>query len=198
VEGWTGKSGVQNRLWQEAEARLPKTRGADYTQAVMDLGALVCTRTNPGCEVCPVSGDCRALAKGRVAELPSPKPATKVSDRTVHMLILRDDAGRVLLEKRAPAGIWGGLWCLPEGESADTVGSNLGVSLTDTRALPKLEHRLSHLRMSIIPSLATADDARQVKCSPRLGWYDREQQQALGLPKPVTDLLARLHDGEFT
>ena len=197
VEGWTGKSSVQRRLWQEAEARLPERRGADYTQAVMDLGAMICTRTRPKCDACPVRVDCRALAQGRVAQLPSMKPATKVSDRTVHMLILRDEAGRVLLEKRAPAGIWGGLWCLPEGDSAAAVGASLGVSLEVSAALPAIEHRLSHLRMRIIPALATAADARQVNCSSRRGWYDREQQLALGLPKPVTDLLAQLHDGEF-
>jgi A/G-specific adenine glycosylase len=198
VEGWTGKSGVQRRLWQEAEARLPEWRGADYTQAVMDLGAMVCKRTTPRCEACPVSDDCSALAQCRVAELPSPKPATKVSDRTVHMLILRDGEGRILLERRAPTGIWGGLWCLPEGESADAVRASLGIAVSNSRALPRVEHRLSHLRMRIVPSLATADDARQVKCSPQLDWYDREQQQKLGLPKPVSDLLAKLHDGEFT
>jgi A/G-specific adenine glycosylase len=197
VEGWTGKSGVQRRLWQEAEARLPNKRGADYTQAVMDLGAMVCTRTRPKCDTCPVRVDCNALAQGRVADLPSPKPATKVSDRTVHMLILRDKEGRVLLEKRAPAGIWGGLWCLPEGESASAVGTSLGVSLKVSETLPAIEHRLSHLRMRIIPALATATDARQVNCSSGLGWYDREQQQALGLPKPITDLLERLHNGEI-
>jgi A/G-specific adenine glycosylase len=103
-----------------------------------------------------------------------------------------------LLEKRPPAGIWGGLWCLPEGEDAESVGESLGLSLTNSRALPGIVHRLSHVRMSINPALATAKDARQVRCSSRLAWCDREQQQALGLPKPVYDLLARLDNGEFT
>jgi A/G-specific adenine glycosylase len=197
IEGWTGKAAVQKQLWKEAEARLPGDRGADYTQAVMDLGALVCTRSNPSCGQCPVDADCQALKQDRVLGLPTPKPAMKISDKTVYMLILNDKQGRVLLEKRPPAGIWGGLWCLPEGESVETIGARLGISCTVTAVLPAIGHRLSHIRMTICAVMATAADARQVKCSAQCDWFDRRQQQELGLPKPVTDLLKRLHDGEF-
>jgi len=197
VEGWAGKAAVQQRLWQEAESRLPETRGADYSQAAMDLGAMVCTRSNPQCERCPVASDCLARELGRVKDFPSRKPAARVSDRTLHMLILRDERGRVLLQKRAPAGIWGGLWCLPEGASVEEVSDALGLSCSATTALPPVEHRLSHVRMNILPVLATATDARQVKCSPHTNWFDHQQQTQLGLPKPVTDLLAKLNNGEF-
>ncbi|NND58568.1 MAG: A/G-specific adenine glycosylase, partial [Xanthomonadales bacterium] len=127
VEGWTGKAAVQKTLWQEAEARLPAKRGADYTQAVMDLGSLLCRRTNPDCERCPVNADCQARQQGRQLDLPSPKPATKVSDRVLSMMILQDEQERILLHKRPPAGIWGGLWCLPEGESLAEIEQQLGV-----------------------------------------------------------------------
>ena len=197
IEGWTGKSSVQNQLWKEAESRLPTNRGADYTQAVMDLGALMCTRSNPICGQCPVDTDCKALIQDKISELPSPKPATKVSDKTTHMLIIRDEQGRVLLEKRPPAGIWGGLWCLPEGESVATIEAAIGFSDTRATALPIIEHRLSHIRMTIHPALATATDARQVKCGGQRDWFDHAQQRKLGLPKPVTDLLIRLTNGEF-
>jgi A/G-specific adenine glycosylase len=103
----------------------------------------------------------------------------------------------VLLQKRALAGIWGGLWCLPEGESVEAVNHALGLACSATSALPPVEHRLSHVRMNILPVLATATDAGQVKCSAHLGWFDRKQQTELGLPKPVTDLLAKLNNGEF-
>ena len=197
LDGWTGKSSVQNRLWKEAESRLPTNHGADYTQAVMDLGALVCTRSNPACRQCPVDKDCQALKLDKVSELPSPRPATKVSDKTIHMLILKDNHGRVLLEKRPPAGIWGGLWCLLEGDNVATIEADLGFSDTKATALPVVEHRLSHIRMTILPALATAADASQVKCSGQRDWFDPGQQQELGLPKPVSDLLRRLNNGEF-
>jgi len=197
VAGWTGQAAVQKRLWAEAETRLPASRGADYTQAIMDLGAMVCTRSKPGCQRCPVSADCRALQEGIVALLPAPRPAARVSDRTLHMLIVRDAKGRVLLERRPPAGIWGGLWCLPEGEDLAAIERRLGIRAVRPTALPAFEHRLSHVRMSIKPLLSDAAEPSRVQCPASRGWFDRAQLPRLGLPKPVTELLNRLHDGEF-
>jgi A/G-specific adenine glycosylase len=197
VEGYTGSTAVQRRLWAEAEARLPADRGADYTQAVMDLGALVCARSNPDCNRCPVGADCQALSKGRVGVLPAPKPRPRVGTRQICMLILRDDEGRVLLEKRPPSGIWGGLWCLPEGENTDLIGQVLGIEVEGATALPSFEHRLSHVRMGISPYMATAGNAHGVKCSTERDWFDRDGQAGLGLPKPVDALLERLNNGEF-
>jgi len=197
VGGWTGRSAVQKRLWAEAEARLPTARGADYTQAVMDLGALLCRRSNPACPQCPVRDDCRAALEDRVAELPTPKPPAKVGDRALRMLILRDDRGRILLEQRPPAGIWGGLWCLPDGAGLADIEARLGLRAVRPVDLPAVAHRLSHLRLSIRPVLADARDAGQVHYSGSCGWFDRAQQGRLGLPQPVAELLRRLHDGEF-
>jgi A/G-specific adenine glycosylase len=198
IEGWSGKAVVQKQLWTEAESRLPLTRGADYTQAVMDLGATLCTRSRPACDTCPVSTDCLALSLSKVTELPTTKPANKVTDMIVHMLVLLDDKGRVLLEKRPPAGIWGGLWCLPSGKSITDTADTLGISCTQTTPLSLVEHRLSHVRMFIHPSLVTATQPTHVKCSENLGWFDTLQQGELGLPKPVSDLLTQLNNGDLT
>jgi len=197
VEGWTGQAAVQKRLWAEAKHRLPSGRGADYTQAIMDLGAMICIRSKPDCDACPVRVDCRARAQATVGRLPAPRPPARVGDRTLHMLILRDRAGRVLLEKRPPAGIWGGLWCLPDGDSIKAIEARLGLSVPATTRLPVFEHSLSHLRMSIQPLLADASEATQVQCPVSRDWFDRGQLTRIGLPRPVTELLNRLHDGEF-
>ena len=197
VSGWPGRTAVQKQLWSEAQARLPDSRGADYTQAAMDLGALVCRRSKPACARCPVSADCRARLHGVVDRLPSPRPPARVADRTLCMLIVRDGKGRVLLERRPPAGIWGGLWCLPEGDSVEAIGCHLGMKVKDPVSLPRFEHRLSHLRMSIRPVLADAVEASQVQCPASRGWFDHRQSLQLGLPKPITELLRRLNDGEF-
>jgi len=196
IDGWTGAAAVQKRLWTEAEARLPAARGADYTQAVMDLGALLCTRIRPGCPDCPVRGDCAALLQDRVQELPGRKPPTRVGDRRIEMLILRDSHGRVLLERRPPAGIWGGLWCLPEGERLADIEERLGLRAAAPLALPQIEHRLSHLRLSIQPVLADLGDATQVQSGANRGWFDRAAQARLGLPRPVSDLLRRLEQDQ--
>lgn len=196
IEGWTGKSSIQKILWREAESRLPSTRSADYTQAIMDLGALVCTRSKPRCDECPVSEDCRALSSGRTDTLPSPKPATRVHDRTLVMLVLQDDSGRVLLEKRSGAGIWGGLWCLPDGDSNQAVAERLGIRVDSMSDLPSFEHRLSHVRMTIRPVKCAVTSPTAVKCGTKHQWFDPRQRDSLGLPKPVADLLQRLNNGE--
>jgi A/G-specific adenine glycosylase len=197
TEGWTGNAAVQKALWVEAEKRLPDRRGADYTQAVMDLGALLCTRGKPQCASCPVREDCRARIEGRTPELPSPKPPTKISNQSIVMPIVRDDSGRVLLEKRPGAGIWGGLWCLPSGHDLVGISERLGLALEKTAPLPAFEHRLSHVRMTIQPCLAAIAPATQVKCTQQLGWFDAARQATLGLPQPVSKLLQRLNTGEL-
>ena len=113
------------------------------------------------------------------------------------MLILRDNEGRVLLERRPPAGIWGGLWSLPEGEKLAAIEARLGVTAAQATALPLVEHRLSHVCLTIQPLLADVSQAQQVKCLATHGWFDRDQLPRLGLPKPVRELLNRLYDGEF-
>jgi len=197
IEGWTGKAAVQKQLWQEAEDRLPAQRGADYTQAIMDLGALVCTRTSPSCDQCPVSADCRALQQDKVKHFPSPKPPTRVTDRTICMLVLKDSENRVLLEKRPPSGIWGGLWSLPEGNSVETIEESMGLRTSGLKALPQVEHRLSHMRMLIQPSIATVGHATRVRCSAEQNWFTPADQSKLGLPKPVSDLLKKVNNGEY-
>ena len=82
--------------------------------------------------------------------------------------------------------------------SIESIGQNLGLTGIAATALPQLEHRLSHVRMLIHPSLATATAARQVKCSPQQKWIDPAERSELGIPKPVSDLLADIHNGDFT
>jgi A/G-specific adenine glycosylase len=198
IAGWGGKAAVQKSLWKAAEERLPEQRGADYTQAIMDLGALVCTRSSPSCDQCPVSVDCQAFQQGQVDRFPSPKPPTRVTDKTICMLILRDSENRVLLEKRPPSGIWGGLWSLPEGGSIKNIEDKLGLTAKNPCRLPPVEHRLSHMRILIRPILATAGAATQVKCNEDQNWFAQSDQTGLGLPKPVAELLKNLGNGEYT
>ncbi len=197
IEGWTGKAAIQKRLWQEARDRLPPDRGDDYTQAVMDLGAMVCTRSSPDCERCPVNEDCRAFIQDLTGELPTPKPATRVTDMELHMLILRDAEGGVLMEKRPPAGIWGGLWCLPSDESLERIEAGLGLNAINPVPLERFEHRLSHRRILIHPWIAASTAPASVKYSDRKSWCDAAGHSDMGVPKPVSDLLNRLNDGEF-
>ena len=194
VHGWPGSSAVQKQLWQLAEAHTPRARVVDYTQAIMDLGALVCTRSKPRCAECPLRGDCIALRDGLTSVLPQPKPARQVPLRTTTMLIARDVEGRILLERRPPVGVWARLWSLPEGIDAEQ--ARLGIPAlrnrqeTSMRVLPELLHRFSHFQLRITPVvLEVAGAAAHVADDAGQGWFLPDELGELGLPAPVRKLL---------
>lgn len=199
IEGWPGGSSVAKRLWAIAEAQTPDNDLAAYTQALMDLGATVCTRRQPRCEDCPLNGDCLALAEGREAELPQRKPRKSTPLRQTVFVIVRDPRGRVLLERRPPAGIWGGLWSFPECEPGTDVGAwcheHLGVAVTPVKELDVLRHTFSHFRLDIQPTLLSIDvrgAVNAVKDSPDRKWYEVDGTERIGLAAPVTRLLGSL------
>jgi A/G-specific adenine glycosylase len=197
IGGWAGKAAVLKRLRASAESKLPAQRGADYTQAIMDLGATVCTRSNPACEACPVNGDCRAHRSGTVERFPASRPRLAIREQHLHMLILRRGDGCVLLERRPPAGIWGGLWSLPDADDREKLARRAGLKLEDLKPLPAFEHRLTHLRLTIRPQRARANPGpRSVQCNGGMRWFGADEWPHLGLPKPVLRLLRRDFHGE--
>jgi A/G-specific adenine glycosylase len=190
VEGWPGKPKIHRRLWKIAEDLLPASRGADYTQAVMDLGATLCTRSNPDCGRCPVSATCQAFQTSRVTEFPAKRPGLKIRLKSFRMLVLTDGNGRVLLERRPPAGIWGGLWSLPSDDNGLPLKERLGIELDSMTPLPALQHQLTHLQMDIQPLFGHADKhPGRVECNQDQRWFGRDEWPALGLPQPVRRLL---------
>jgi A/G-specific adenine glycosylase len=195
VYGWPGASEVQRRLWLHAEAHTPLERVADYTQAIMDLGALVCVRSRPRCDVCPVTDDCVARREGLTALLPQAKPSRSIPTRDTTMLIVRDNEGRVLLERRPPTGVWARLWSLPESEDVDRARHELrDRHAIDARPLTPLTafvHTFSHYRLHITPLLLHLERAppEAVADAPDRGWFTADELGELGLPAPVRKLL---------
>lgn len=197
VAGWTASSAVEKKLWQLAEEHLPETRLADYTQAIMDFGATLCTRHDPSCVLCPLQSDCVALREGRVAELPESKPGKPLPERRTLMLILRDGDGRVLLARRPATGVWSDMWSLPEvadhDEARDFVGRHARADFDDNLPMALIEHTFSHYRLHIAPLLW-----RDARPRDRIGDNDRFRWQSLttldevGLPSPVRKLLGSL------
>ena len=199
LEGWPGQAAVQKALWTLAEQYTPDTQVAAYTQAMMDLGATVCTRTSPACGHCPLRADCEARAGGRQADYPSPRPRKPLPLRKTRMLLLRNAAGDVLLEKRPPAGIWGGLWSFPElapDEALETgCMERLGCHVRLVDEWLAIKHSFSHFQLQITPVLAIADErptAVMEGCE-RL-WYNPDSQDELGLAAPVERLLQRINE----
>jgi A/G-specific adenine glycosylase len=198
IHGYPGLGAVEKQLWKYAEQHTPDQRVADYTQAIMDLGATVCVRTRPHCETCPLTNDCVAHRDNLTAQLPSRKPGKSVPTRHTVMLILRDTRGRVLLERRGPQGVWSGLWSLPEADDPDHAWrtAQQHAQIDDAQVLVPFTHVFSHYRLDIEPLLfdrATAHHA--VADNPLLRWCPIDDLHALGLPAPVRNLLLNIDDG---
>ncbi len=182
--GWPGSTAVQKRLWAHAEAHMPAERCADYTQAIMDLGAMLCRR-KADCDACPLSSDCAARAQDKVADYPQPKPRKTLPERHTNMLILRDGSGRVLMERRPPSGIWGGLWSLPEYD-----GDELQELTTDRQPLQPFRHTFSHFHLHVQPWLIKGETP-QVNDRPQR-WDSPEAWLQAGIPAPIGRLLKSL------
>ena len=195
VEGYPGERRVETRLWQLAAKQLPRRGIGRYTQALMDLGAMVCVRGRPRCDACPLARRCVALRDGRVAELPTPRPRRPSPQRAVTWLVLMH-AGRVLLERRPAPGLWGGLWAFPETGARGLAAfcrREFGCEPRPARRLDVLEHQFTHFRLRARPVVVTlaAAPAAAVESPGRL-WLDIADARDAALPAPVKTLLARL------
>lgn len=194
IAGWPGEARVARRLWTIAESHTPRDATAAYTQAIMDLGSKVCTRARPACPACPLNADCLARRQGNPEGYPGRRPRRKRPRRETAMLIIIDRRDRILLERRPPTGIWGGLWSLPEaGElrsPASEAEQRLGMGLEPEVRLDPVEHGFTHYRLTIHPWRCRAgDDAARIMDRDDLAWHTANEALALGLPRPVRTLL---------
>jgi A/G-specific adenine glycosylase len=197
VEGWPGASAVQRRLWDLAETYTPEDRVADYAQAMMDLGATLCTRSRPECERCPLAADCLAFAHGSQAAYPGKKPKKTLPVRVTTFLMVQSGSGEIWLEKRPGQGIWGGLWCFPEIDRAEAGQGwcidQWGIEPSAVETWAPFRHTFSHYHLEIQPVHASLDmSPGAVMEGDRRLWYNRRQPQEIGLAAPVANLLARL------
>jgi A/G-specific adenine glycosylase len=178
IAGWPGEPRVAGKLWRIAERRLPTTRMPGYTQAVMDLGATVCTARAPDCARCPVASDCIARRRGIVARLPGPRPRRERPHRVAQLLLIENARGELLVERRPDRGIWGGLWCPPL-----VAGRNPGTRVL--ARLPVIHHAFTHYDLELQPV--------RVRATRRAGdWVKLRALSRYGLPAPVRKLLASL------
>lgn len=195
VEGWPGQLDVANQLWEIAESYTPKTRANHYTQAMMDMGATLCTRSKPKCEACPLREGCIAYAQGNPQDYPGRKPKKTLPEKSVQLLMLRNPAGDLLLQQRPAQGIWGGLWSFPElaidtdahEYTTDYFGKVIAHEIWDT-----YRHTFSHYHLDITPVLIQLAKTPQAIGEAATHWYNPHQPDALGLAAPVKKLLEKL------
>jgi A/G-specific adenine glycosylase len=197
VRGWPGASGTATQLWTFAELHTPDSRVADYTQAIMDLGATVCMRARPRCDACPLARTCVAHRDGLTVALPERKPARIKPERSTVMLLLRDARGRILLERRPPTGVWAQLWSLPEADDIVSARNRVardhaGERTLEFRELAPFVHTFSHYKLGVKPLACAIDPVQRVADSPDQRWLHPHEAAQLGLPAPVRKLIETL------
>jgi A/G-specific adenine glycosylase len=196
IEGYPGERVVEQQLWQHAGRCTPHSQFATYTQAIMDFGATVCTRSKPLCMHCPLQRTCGAFAEGRVDELPRPrKPLTRPTRRVVILLAV-NQSGEVLLRRRPQHGIWGGLWSPPEFATAQAAADFCATSLKSADPKPQemeqLRHAFTHFDLEITPLRVVCGSGAGVADGCESLWYSARDPARIGLPAPIATLLSRV------
>lgn len=197
VPGWPGHGAVNKQLWTLSAFYTPMDRVAEYTQAMMDLGATVCTRNNPNCTACPISTHCVARITNRISAYPEAKPQKVKPVKEAVFLILSNSESQILLEKRPPAGIWGGLWSLPEFENVESALSWCSakkIGIVSQQLMPKRRHTFSHYHLDYLPlairtNTSVSDTVREAD---QTVWYKAGHTHDLGLAAPIKLLLQQI------
>ncbi len=193
IEGFPGAAQTEKEMWELAESLLPRKGIEAYTQGLMDLGSTVCTRRQPFCLACPMHNICVAQQQGRQAELPVARPKKVMPERETTLLILTNGK-QVLLERRPPAGIWGGLLVLPEGGVAEArqLTRRYGCRLLKMDALMSLRHSFSHFHLTIHPLLCTVEVSATLVGESGWQWLEFGEIDSAALPTPIRRLIKEM------
>jgi A/G-specific adenine glycosylase len=198
IDGAPEEAATRRALAERATALLPVDQRdmPSYTQAIMDLGATVCLRSTPRCDACPVCATCHARGAGRTAELPVRRAARSTPVRRVDMLLALHE-GRVLLEQRPPAGVWGGLLAPPQFESAPELAAALAAlgARGSTRQPPR-RFQFTHFTLAYTPHVARVEDPPSSVEEPARRWLALADLEQAPLPAPIRVLLEELRAGE--
>ena len=192
IEGWPGKSSVHNKLWELAESLTSPKNTDHYNQAMMDIGATICTRTKPSCKLCPISSGCKALQLGTPTQFPGSKPKKVKPVRSTRLYIF-EYKNSFLLRKNQSSGVWAKLWSLPDAESlSEGLYSQILIKQKDELELPIFRHTFSHFHLDIQPvwiKLKSRPNLVMDSLSHR--WQDRSELSELGMPAPILKLLTQ-------
>jgi len=194
LKQWPGDKKAEKILWQLAEEMLPTSHVKNYNQALMDLGATLCTRTKPKCSDCPFQKNCKAYAEDAVTDYPYKKPQKTKPTKSTFMLLLENNRGEILLHKRPPIGIWGGLWSLPQCEKESDIKllckKQFACEISQVKKLPALSHTFSHFTLLIQPLKVKAKSITRLcmETEPQI-WYNHAKPLPGGMAAPVLKLL---------
>ena len=198
IEGWSGTREVEKQLWELSERHTPQRQFRQYNQAMMDIGASLCSRSKTDCELCPLNSRCLAYAEDRVKELPHRKPKNALPTRHCQMLIIRNSKNEIFMEKRPSSGLWGGLWSLPqidaEAKPQQSCQQKWQFKTKHSETLTAFRHTFSHFHLTIQPIILTLITAPTVIAETNQHrWVKLSQLDQLGLSSPVKKILIQQH-----
>lgn len=194
VAGWPGKKEVEKRLWTLSETVTPAQGVEKFNQAMMDLGAMVCTRSRPKCELCPLANGCQAYAEQSWSQYPGKKPRQTLPEKQAFFLLIQQGQ-HVWLEQRPAVGLWGGLYCFPQFETSEKLADWLhqrSIKPEKLRQGIAFRHTFSHFHLDIVPMWASLPDAAACMDEGAGLWYNLAQPPSVGLAAPVERLLRQL------
>lgn len=201
VEGHNGQAKFEKSLWPLAEQLTPNKEVEHYNQAMMDLGAMICTRSKPLCQQCPLQSNCFAFAGNEQANFPQKKPKKSTPIRQTIMVIPRI-ANQVLMEKRPPSGIWGGLWCFLEVADDNEIEALLAkysLTVNETISLAPFRHTFSHFHLDITPVLVHCqqEKIKEINDVKLQKWYDLTTETMVGLAASTSKLINEIKQQQF-
>ncbi|WP_392560876.1 A/G-specific adenine glycosylase [Orbus sturtevantii] len=194
IDGWPGNKVIENQLWQLSELVTPQQQVDKFNQAMMDIGAMICTRSKPKCTLCPLKQDCIVFATDSWQAYPTKKPKKELPTKTAYFLVLANN-GTVWLEKRPPAGIWGGLYCFPQFSSDDDIDvwlKKVGIIAQVRSQLIALKHTFSHFHLDMVPIYTQIEQNNACLDQSDGCWYNLSSPPKIGLAAPVSNLLRQL------
>lgn len=212
--GWAGEKRVSDRLWQYSEQVTPTEQVADFNQAMMDLGAMVCTRSKPKCGLCPLQISCLANQQQNWQAYPGKKPKKSLPEKQAYFLILQQQDS-VLLQQRPPQGLWGGLYCFPQfSDKAELLAYLARHQIEHYQQWTAFRHTFSHFHLDIVPIYAEKGENPVQKCGQSIlfegkvaeieaeyradipeqnnYWYNFQSPPKIGLATPMKNLLLQL------
>ncbi len=194
VAGLPKQTAVLKKLWQLANDCMPHQRCADYTQAIMDLGATCCTAKNPNCTACPLQTTCLANISNEVTNYPNTSPQKKIPTKQQQFLLMYNEGSQyIYLEKRPPTGLWGGLWCLPSIDMNECpityISETYMLQTENLQELMSMKHSLSHFHLRIKALSVQTSQTTNSLAKFSGGWFTLNETSSLGLAKPMSTII---------
>lgn len=203
LEGWPGQSAIERKLWDLAEQYTPLQRVSAYTQAIMDLGATLCTPRRPQCSRCPLQYHCLAHQTQSETLYPTPKPRKTLPIKSTFFLMIQNSSSEILLQKRSLEGLWGGLWSFPECATIESIPrwcqKHLHLTSPTYDLWSPVRHTFTHFHLDIMPIYLRINSCQTIAFTEEVTWYNIAHPPSYGLAAPVVRLLAQLtlpHSGD--